>query len=201
MSEDLSAREGVPRTEHPAGKPYSQGTYNKGCRCPGCKIAKANARLEKLGKPTLPLPELEVPVTLPKRPPGVVWMDPSGITTVVRCERCNKAYGPWVYDEQGARDFRDAHNEIHRLDPAFDWSAWSQERLMKNPGGRPPLEPDEVELCSVEGCSSMRHAKGLCHTHYTASYRASKKAALEAATAAHNARAEAEVKAALEARS
>lgn len=189
------ARVPKPVKPHPEGKPFSVAEYGRGCRCDGCKLLKRNARLARLGR-------LEKPSDAPvKRPPGIVWVDPSGITTVVRCERCQKNYGPWVYDEDGAKAFADLHRELHAKDAPFDWSAYDAERIVINRGGRPPLEPDEIEPCAEAGCSEASRAKGLCDTHYRAAKRAAAKAALNAPVLEHNARAEAEIKAYLEAAS
>lgn len=178
MPVDLSAREGVPHTaEHRPGKPYSVTEYNRGCRCEGCTATKANYRLAKLGQPLRPMPgEVRVEAR-PKRPPGVVWLDWSEITAVVRCERCDKNYGVWL-DKSEAVRFQQAHNDLHAGEVAFDWSAWDTARLMKNPGGRPPR--DEVPECSREECLEDARTLGMCATHYKAHQRAVARAQTEA---------------------
>lgn len=170
MTEHLSEREGVPRkSEHPSGYSYSAQTYNhKKCRCEWCKKAKANEYQIKQGRePKWVIPR--APGEAPPRPPGVVWLDPSGITTVVRCERCQKNYGPWLFDEAGAKAFQESHLAGHYADPPFDWSAYDQARLMPHPGGRPPLE--DKPLCTDELCSEDAVGKGLCRKHYQRAYR------------------------------
>ena len=157
--------------EHPEGRPYNIASYNRGCRCEGCRTVKANARRIKRGEPILTIPELEAIHKAPKRPPGWCWVDDSGITQVVRCERCDKNYGTWVLDKTAAQSFREAHAQTHAGEPAFDWSAWDTERLIKA-GGRPPL--DERPLCEDELCTEPNYSKGLCQKHYMRQLRAEK---------------------------
>lgn len=180
MTERLSEREGVPRTEHPYGVPYGNKAYNSKqwrCRCDWCKKSKANDyQIRKGREPKFVIPR--APGEAPPRPPGVVWIDPSGITTVVRCERCKKNYGPWLYDESGAKAFQESHLATHYADPPFDWSAYDAERIMKHPGGRPPLE--DRPLCSREDCTEDSRSLGLCAAHYKAHQRAVARAQAEA---------------------
>src|SRR6188508_392674 len=133
------------------GMPISVATYSKGCRCEDCKALGSARRAENYRRAKAGLTRL--------RPPGVVWVDDSGITQVVRCERCDKNYGTWVLDPEEAKAFADAHRHGHIEDAPFDWSAYDEARLMKNPGGRPPL--DERPLCENEVCTEPAHAKGL----------------------------------------
>lgn len=165
LSEDPAERVGDPRTIHPEGRPYSVGSYNRGCRCVTCKGLKANDYQKRRGRP----PRVNVPGTELKRPPGVVWLDWSGITGVVRCERCQKNYGTWL-DQHTASKFREAHADLHAAEPPFDWSAYDAERIMKNPGGRPPRV--DVPLCREEDCLEDSRKLGLCETHYKAFKRA-----------------------------
>lgn len=142
-------------SEHLHDHPVSAATYRRGCRCQSCRTAasaySAEHRRAKKG--------------LPKRPPGIVWVDDSGVTQVVRCERCDKQYGPWVLDKPAAQAFAVDHTStLHTGAPPFNWSAYDAERLMKNPGGRPPLT--NKPLCTEDDCTEDVHARGLCSTHY-----------------------------------
>lgn len=147
--------------EHGTITRYNSKRYK--CRCDLCTDAIRTYRREYARTLRAPKnrPETE---GLPLRPPGIVWVDDSGITTVVRCERCNKNYGPWIFDKEAAAAFRKLHHEMHAGEAPFDWSAWDQERLIKHPGGRPPLE--DKPMCSAEDCTEDAHARGLCNTHY-----------------------------------
>lgn len=149
------------RADRPIPEHGTTQRYNKphGCRCAPCEEAarkyradwyQQNKAKKKAGKPA--------------RPPGAIWVDDSGITQVVRCERCDKTYGTWVLDLEAAQAFRQKHSELHTEDGPFDWSAYDKARLIKHPGGRPPLE--DKPMCTAEDCTEDAHAKGLCNTHY-----------------------------------
>ena len=160
---------------HPEGKSYSVSTYNRGCRCDKCKAIKANDYRIRSGKPPRHVVESDgTAILAPMRPPGWCWVDNSGLTQVVRCERCDKNFGTWVDDAEGAALFAAEHrNTFHHGEKAFDWSKWEKAYLVKNPGGRPVnLEPAE---CSEDDCYKNAMAKGLCMAHYQKQRRAAEK--------------------------
>ncbi|EQM78201.1 hypothetical protein L687_16880 [Microbacterium maritypicum MF109] len=53
---------------------------------------------------------------------------------------------------------------MHAEEAPFDWTAYDKARLIRHPGGRPPLE--DKPMCTAEDCTEDSHAKGLCNTHY-----------------------------------
>ncbi|MGF6821173.1 hypothetical protein M2317_000059 [Microbacterium sp. ZKA21] len=103
-------------------------------------------------------------MTTRKRPPGVVWIDWSGVTAVVSCERCTRVYGPWL-DIDEAKAYAKEHREQHP-GARLDADTYSDEPLIPY-GGRPTL----ATSCTATGCTARPHARGLCMTHYQAERR------------------------------
>jgi len=154
-----------PELEHGATR-YRSKRYN--CRCEVCKAANsAYARQRYLRRKGASEEAAQAAYDRPKRPPGIVWTDATDITAVVRCERCDKNYGPWVFDLEGAHAFAQDHRNTHLEDPPFDWSAYDAQRLFKGAGGRPAPEG----LCTEEGCLRGPTRQGLCQMHYMRAYR------------------------------
>lgn len=166
MSEPYTAR-GEPAQE---GPPHGVGRYNSAkwkCRCDVCKLAKRNWRFTRLGELDKVV-EIETPRTRP-RPPGVVWVDATDYTAVVRCERCDKNYGTWVLDREGALAFAREHAYLHAGEPPFDWASYDRGLPAGGPKqGRPQVRGG---MCSEDACTAEVQSKGLCNKHYMRVYR------------------------------
>lgn len=107
-----------------------------------------------------------------KRPPGVVWIDWSGVTAVVACEACKLTFGPWL-DLGPAKAYAAEHRATH---PGARLNAddYIDEALIKNPGGRPRLSP---EVCTLDDCDTLHYSRGLCERHYRAALKTERQAA------------------------